>query len=320
MKLGRRDLEYFAVVAQHGNLGRAADALGLSQPALSMSLRRLEEVAGGKLVRRTPKGVDLTDVGHVLLKRVERLRLAHQDVMRELNDLGSGRAGHLRVGTSLGVSNVRLAAACSILVREAPRVRIDIVGGDGAVLLPRLRSGDLHFALTTARGPCDDLVSETAWVDEFVVYCSMRHRLARRRALHVSDLAGECGVVAPQTGGASEAGLRALGEHGVPEPQIIIECTDVEARLRIIAATDLLGINARATVQDASKRLSIKALRVRGLPLATRTSAIMYRKDAYLSPAAKRLIDLIKAAANQAGSSVAATVAQDGLGRSESFV
>ena len=55
-----RDLEYFAAVAEHGNLGRAAEALDLSQPALSKSVRRLELWAGTKLVQRTPKGVELT--------------------------------------------------------------------------------------------------------------------------------------------------------------------------------------------------------------------------------------------------------------------
>ena len=59
MNMDLRDVEYFAVVAQHGHLGRAAEALGLGQPALSMSLRRLEKSAQAKLVKRTPKGVEL---------------------------------------------------------------------------------------------------------------------------------------------------------------------------------------------------------------------------------------------------------------------
>ena len=58
-----RDIEYFAVVAEHGNLRRASEALGLSPPALSKSLRRLEESMQAKLVERTPKGVALTPVG-----------------------------------------------------------------------------------------------------------------------------------------------------------------------------------------------------------------------------------------------------------------
>src|SRR5689334_4923868 len=62
-----RDIDYFAVVAHHGHLGRAAEALGLGQPALSMSLRRLEQSAQAKLVKRTAKGVELTAVGAALL-------------------------------------------------------------------------------------------------------------------------------------------------------------------------------------------------------------------------------------------------------------
>ncbi len=58
-----RDLQYFAVIAQHGNLARASEALGLSPPALSKSLRRLEAYVDAKLVQRTPKGVVLTSSG-----------------------------------------------------------------------------------------------------------------------------------------------------------------------------------------------------------------------------------------------------------------
>src|SRR3970040_1683926 len=63
MTLKVRDIEYFAVVAQHGNVGRAAEALGLSQPALSKSLRRLEKSKQAKLVNPTSKGIGVTPVG-----------------------------------------------------------------------------------------------------------------------------------------------------------------------------------------------------------------------------------------------------------------
>jgi DNA-binding transcriptional LysR family regulator len=93
-----RDIEYFSVVAEHGHLGRAADALGLSQPALSKSLRRLEQAMQAKLVRRTSKGMALTSVGAALLSRVRQLRLSLEDVTREMADLAQGHAGNLRIG------------------------------------------------------------------------------------------------------------------------------------------------------------------------------------------------------------------------------
>src|SRR3954463_8741280 len=106
-----RDIEYFAVLAEHGHLGRAAEALGLSQPAVSKSLRRLEQALEVKLVKRTPKGVELTAEGSALLLGVRGLRLSLQDVAREVKDVGEGRIGRLRVGVGESIGEYLLPAA-----------------------------------------------------------------------------------------------------------------------------------------------------------------------------------------------------------------
>src|SRR5690349_9064390 len=117
-----RDIEYFAVVAEHGNLRRAAESLGLSQPALSKSLRRLEKSMAAKLVRRIPKGVELTTVGAALCTQARRIRLTLDDVVREAADLSQGRAGHLRIGAS-PVDFEELPKAFATLLKDAPNVR-----------------------------------------------------------------------------------------------------------------------------------------------------------------------------------------------------
>ena len=122
-----RDIEYFAVVAEHGNLGRAAEALGLGQSALSKCLRRLEQSAQAKLVRRTPKGVDLTAAGVALLSHVRRLRLALDDVAHEVADVGQGRAGQLRIGTGAGLGEQLLAPACSLFAAWLPFIARKLV-------------------------------------------------------------------------------------------------------------------------------------------------------------------------------------------------
>ena len=70
-----RDIEYFAAIAEHGQVQKAAAALGLSQPALSKSLRRLEQAMKTRLLKRTPHGIELTSVGSALLSRIRKLRL-----------------------------------------------------------------------------------------------------------------------------------------------------------------------------------------------------------------------------------------------------
>src|SRR5215510_10148190 len=104
MGMELRDIEYFAVVAEKGSIGRAAEALDMSQPALSKSLRRLEAAMHAKIVRRTPKGVEPTAVGTVLLTQARRLRLTLDDITREAADVTQGRGGHLRIAANARMS------------------------------------------------------------------------------------------------------------------------------------------------------------------------------------------------------------------------
>lgn len=296
MKIEQRDLEYFAVVAEHGNLGRAAEALALTQPALSMSLRRLERATGSKVVRRTSKGVELTAAGAALLKHVSRLRLAHEDILREVSDIGHARAGHLRIGTSLSTTAVRLAAACGRLLNEAPRVTIALTVARRPELLHLLRDGELDLLLTPAGGlDGEDLTQEHLMDNEFVVCCSRRHRLARSKRVVCADLVNERWVLGGGPGSLSR--LQGLFEkRGLPPPKVAVTSMLPEFRLRIVAATNLLGHFGRAAVEESPKRLALAVLRIEDWDSAWNQSAIIYRKGAYLSPAARRLIDLVKSA------------------------
>lgn len=183
MKMELRDMEYFAVVADRGNVGRAAEELGLSQPALSKSLRRLERSVGAKLVKRTPKGVDLTAVGSALFARARGLRLSLDDIAREAADLSQGRAGHLRIGSGTRYAVDLIPAACAALLKEAPRVTMTVSEGTTDMLAPALLRGELDLIVTAGIDlpGYDDLVGEQLWEDEVVVYASISHRLAGKK-------------------------------------------------------------------------------------------------------------------------------------------
>jgi len=288
-------LEYFAVVAEHGNLGRAAEALELSQPALSMSLKRLERATGSKIVRRTAKGVELTEAGGTLLRHVARLRLAHEDILKEVADIGQARAGHIRVGTSVGISDIRLASASALLLNEAPRVTLSVIGSNQPELLQLLRAEELDFLLTSAIGPdAEDLHQEHMIDDEFVVYCSRRHPLAWAKRVTCANLASERWANGERNSISARRLRAVLERRGLPPPNVALTSVIPEFRLRVVAATNLLGHNSRAVVEEASKRLPLTLLRIEDWDSVKRSSAIIHRKGAYLSPAARRLIDLVK--------------------------
>src|ERR1700754_2073881 len=112
-----RDLEYFVVVAEQGNVGRAADRLQLSQPALSKTLKRLEDALQVRLFRRSANGMELTAEGSLLLSRARELHHSLRNVAREVSDVSRGHAGHINVGVGPNANDDFLLAAVTELLR-----------------------------------------------------------------------------------------------------------------------------------------------------------------------------------------------------------
>jgi DNA-binding transcriptional LysR family regulator len=289
-----RDIEYFAVIAEHGNIRRASEALDLSPAALSKSVRRLEASLRTKLVQRVPKGVQLTAVGAALVGHVSRLRLTMSDVAREAADLTTGFAGHLRIGVS-PIECEDLPAACARLLMEAPKVSIELEVNDNDLLLPQLCKGELDVVFNfIGAAPQPGTVHEHLYEDELVVCASAKHRLAKARRVPLAELAPERWAVQSSRHLWVEALAHVLRDHGCPPPNLAIQVRSLRARLQLWSCTDLLGLATKRILRQAGAPFGIKELAVAELRRARPVGAI-YRKDGYLPPSARRLIDLLKA-------------------------
>jgi DNA-binding transcriptional LysR family regulator len=300
MSIQLRDLEYFAVIAVHGQLQRAAQALGLSQPALSKSLRRLEAAVDAKLLKRTLKGVELTSVGSALLARISKLRLSMDEVTREIADLREGRAGHLRIGMADVLAHT-VPAVCANLLKEAPRLTLKLSSDDHTTLCEQLRNGTLDLAVSAAIGrPQEDLIETRLYEEEAVtIYSAANHRLAKRKLVTLADLARERWAIPPlQTLGMARLLTQAFVNLGFPPPNVVVEVSTMMARFRLVAASDLLTYGTRSVAEHSAGHLGIVELRVKGLT-AVRRVGVRYRKDAYLPPVAFRFIDMLKKATNE---------------------
>ena len=105
-----------------------------------------------KLLKRTPKGVELTSVGSALLARAGTLRLSVDDMTREIADLSAGRAGHLRIGMAASSALHYVPMACAALLNESPRLTLKLIASDPTTLVAGLRNGtlDIHVNITPA--------------------------------------------------------------------------------------------------------------------------------------------------------------------------
>jgi DNA-binding transcriptional LysR family regulator len=296
-----RDIEYFAVVAEQRHLGRAAGILGLTQPALSKSLRRLESALGAKLVRRIPTGVDLTAEGSALAARAQSLRLSLGDVVREVRDVTAGRVASLRLGAAPGVPERLLPIPCETLLKDAPKVHIRVTIAHNNLLLPALRGGDLELIVSGIPDRhYEDLVQEHLCNDEFAVFAASRHPLVKRRNPDLSDLVPFRWAAATADVLAWRWLSRAFENRGLPAPRSAFEASSYPLRASITASSDLLCFNSRRGFLESARDQSLVEIPVRELKW-TRSVGLSHRRGAYLSPAAQRLIEILRSAAKQDG-------------------
>lgn len=293
-----RDLEYFAVVAKHRHVGRAAESLGLSQPALSKSLRRLEKTMQAKLVKRTPKGIELTPAGSTLLSQVNRLRLSMDDVMRAVADVSEGRAGQLRAGAGAAIAGDLLSMGYSAFLKAAPKVTLRISVDITERLIPLLLAGELDLIITVMASPADEqLAQEHLFDDTMVVVSSVNHLLAKAKRVTISDLAQERWALSAVNVQSWQWMHRVFEDHGLASPSVAM-VGPTSLRLPIVAASDLLGFCARRLLKQPVPPYALAELPVRELQWVRRIG-VSYRKDAYLSPPARRLIDILKITATK---------------------
>ncbi len=290
-----RDLRYFVAVAEHLNLGRAAEALDLSATALGKSLRRLEKSVGAKLVQRTSKGVAPTAVGAALLNRIGPLQGMLNDVRQEATDLAQGHAGHIRVGINMGVNEDVLAHAYVCLLKESPAITLDVTVDDNSVLSKTLHKGDVDICIAAPRtfAPAE-FVFEHLYDVPTVVFASAHHRLAKYKQLSVTDLVGERWASSNSTARSHWQALFQLFERNrLPLPVVALNTSAPRLRTIAVAYSDYLGLTVRPVLQQQMSAYPLVELPIKELA-HIHAMSIIYRKGGYLSPAVRRLTEILK--------------------------
>jgi DNA-binding transcriptional LysR family regulator len=291
-----RDIEYFTVVAKHGHLGRAAAALGLSQPALSKSLRRLESALHTKLVKRTAKGVELTLEGAALLTRANELHVSLQNVAREIIEVGDGRVGRLRIGVGPSVPEQFLCGAFTAVLKSSPRSSLQVLVSDNDLMIPALRNGELDLIINVHPPTLPEgLIFERLFDDHHVIVASTDHPLAKKRRVTLADLANERWALSEPKLLAQQLLNEAFRDQGLPPPKIAFESRSAVLRLRTAIESGLLSFTSKSIIRQVAHACAVTILPVK-LSLRRRVGAI-HRKETYISPILRRMLETLKAIA-----------------------
>jgi len=184
-----RHLRSFVTVAELASFSRAAERLHLSQPALSRQIRDLEGELGVSLFDRTGRRPQLTSEGQDLLGRSRGLVIDAESLVERAATLKGGQTGILRVGATPMTLESFLPSFLARYTRRLPDVAVNLVEDGGAALLTRIERGELHLGLTFPQHP--GLQSRLLFPVRLLAVVAPAHRLARKTAVDLSDLAGE---------------------------------------------------------------------------------------------------------------------------------
>lgn len=288
------DIHYFIATATEGSLVRAAQSLGLTQPALTKSIKRLEKHLGVTLFVRTPRGSELTDAGRAFYQRVRTLSNAMDDAVMEARDLGGGHAGLLRLGITPAVSHFVLSALFPTLNTERPAAIVKVTSAFGDVLLGAIERKELHLAVCPLP---DDLPSglevDVLYDDPFSAILNASHPLAGRARLSMADMADCQWVASGKQEFARRSIEQAVAQHGLPRLDIRVEANSMEALATIVSRTHLVSMfNARFGSPTALPA-NVVIVPI-DLPGVHRRVGILHKRG-YLSPIAQRAREILLA-------------------------
>jgi DNA-binding transcriptional LysR family regulator len=188
MPVDLRHFRSFIAVAEAGNIGRAAQALYITQPALSRQMQQLEQEVGASLLVRNARGVELTDAGRELLERAQVALEAVEDA------LAVGRRqephGRLLLGLPLAGGRDRWAALAQAFAEAHPRVEVEVREAMSESLQRQLLTGELDVAVACAPTRLPSLAYAHLHDEPLLVWVRPEHPLAGRETLDLPDLDG----------------------------------------------------------------------------------------------------------------------------------
>lgn len=284
------DLLKVLEVVRHGSLSKAASELGLSQPALSKTIHRLERLLGVSLFSRTSLGMAPTP-------HCQRLIMHLQSIDAEMEVVFSkgAKSPHLAIGCSPLASEVFVAPALGRFLTTNPETTIAVTEGRRRVLLADLRAGklDLVVAPMTNDDISPDLMEEELFYDKMVIVVRADHPLAGKKGLVLNDLLDYRWLV-PPTGSFIRRQIdRELLHDPSVVPKLIDSVNSVNIMKSLMLMHDYLAvISAKSVCRELTDGILVSLMGTwTSIP---RPFAIIRRTGDFPSPAPRLLILLLK--------------------------
>lgn len=284
MNITFRQLQILRSVGKHLSITKAANELFLTQPAVSMQIKQLENSISSTLFKQTGKKIYLTEVGKLVLKFSEEINTEVSKTIKKIDSLKEIDGGLLRVSVGITV-NYAAAPILAKFCQKHPRIRVNYDVTNRATLIKQLEKNETDLVLMGSLPQDADINAEPFLENPLVVITSPNHPLAKEKNIPLSKLKDDT-LLMREVG----SGTRLAIEHFFMKKKnfkliSIIEMNSIEAIKQSVETGLGLGIVSLHTIELEKAAGRLKVLDVKNFPIA-RQWFIVSRKGKRLSAAA----------------------------------
>jgi DNA-binding transcriptional LysR family regulator len=299
-RLKLRDLHVFSMVVQRGSMAKAAQHLGVSQPAVSEVIAGLEHTLGVRLVDRSAQGVEPTIYGDALLRRSVAVFDELKQGIKDIEFLSDPTIGEVRIAC---MESLWYTLVPEIILRFSnlyPRVKVHADLTAHSREFPGLRERKYDCVLERVPASLfdehvtDDLNVEFLFDEALIVAAGMHTKWARRRKIDLAELIDEPWIL-----GGPDTWHRALvneifSARGLNAPEPSVATLSITLRARLLAAGPYLSIFLPSVVRQlVADRCAVAALAV-DLPAKRFSASILTLKNRTMSPVVERFLECVR--------------------------
>ncbi len=288
-----RQLEHFLAVIEEGTFTRAAERLCLTQPAVSLSIKKLEDEVGSALFARDVHDLSLTEAGRTLAEYARRMLRLRDDATRDMARLGSMAAGSLTIAAHEAAAVYLLPVALRSYVKKFPDIKVGIYRSRLDEIPRQVMDRQVDVGFVKEAPSFHELQCVDVHSDEMVCIASPKHPLASRPRVSLKDVSGEQFILHHLCSATADRILR-LFEQNSTRCRVVAELWSFENIKEFVRQEVGLAIVPGVTVREELRNGSLVRLQLRELAMPRRTLMI-YRDAGYMSEAARELIGIVRA-------------------------
>jgi DNA-binding transcriptional LysR family regulator len=295
-RLKLRDLHVFFTVVQCGSMAKAAQRLGVSQPAISEIIADLEHALRVRLLDRQPHGVEPTIYGNAVLKRSIAVFDELKQSIRDVEFLADPTTGELRIGCVESLSATLVPQVLLQFSQQYPQVVVHVDGLTApAIDWIGLRNRKYDCTLVRWMTPfgndsiSDDIRAELLFNDRLVVAAGINSRWTRRRKIALAELIDEPWILPPPDTWHHARVAEAFHAHGLALPNATLNSLSMILRMQLMAAGPYISVFANSVMRLNAHRYGITVLPI-DLSVQPWPVAIVTLKNRTLSPVVERFI------------------------------